>query len=771
MNKNLSKIDSYLRCLVSFLLAAGMAALLCVFLEGPRLGPFYDFLLKLRPAPPVSREILIIDSAIPGLGLGNDILEPGTATSLLYTLTELGAHTLIIQVPILGLSAGGTVGEEEILNRFDEEFSVLSRNIRNLFDGIRTGSVTPFDSARYVGELVDLSERGKERLVSALVRRDEEGVTNMERAAAFFGNARRPGDLRVQLIRAGTGGQPGVLEEAGTYSRVEPDRDGVLRRVAPLLTVPDLSDGAAREKTLEHIIYNTLKTRYESSGIEFIGTSNGESGRGLYLRLLYPMTLALRNGPGGADTILPLDLNGAVLFEAPRRGEDFRRICISVFLAYDEADRDLRRLIAEGETLGIFRGIDGENRPGFLYDFALSLREDEEYKQFWIELRNMYFARLEDFLNGPAETALLEASGGALTRDSIIQIFSALREKFNDVIKLRNELESALNSSFCILGNSTDTEASALLANSIIMGRVVRPGENFYLLLPSLFWIFLTCFFIKSLTPASTLGTGALFTLFIGLCFSLGFIFSGLWLNPLVPTVASATGVFVSYSWAGIKRLRFTRRFRLAYGPFISGPCLKGVIRSGQPLPSQTQTVRAAVVAIKRSDSNITLDQSAGAVLDFQRAVSSLLKKAGGTIIGTEGNLVTVCFGSPLERAFLSEKLKTSPYENSNTSPVLWAVDFVSTAATRPECASWLFGLDTGNCVFAWTSFSGYFALGKPVQCARVLSRLAERYKAQVVISAAVCETLSDLPVKKLDVFKGKDGNPGEAFFRLVLNG
>ena len=771
MEKGLSKLDSWLRCLVSFLFAGGIAALLCILFEGPRLGSFYDFLLRLRSAPPVSQEILIIDSVMPGQGLGNDILEPGAAASLLYTLTELGAHTLIIQVPILGLSVGGTAAEEEILNHFDEEFSVLSRNIRNLFDGIRTGSVSPHNSARYVGELVELSERGKERLVSALVRRDEEGIFNMERAAAFFGNARRPGDLRVQLIRAGTGGQPGVLEEVGTYSRVEPDRDGVLRRIAPLLTVPDLSEGAARDKILEHIIYGTLKTRYESSGIEFIETYDEESRRSFHPRLLYPMVLALRNGPEGTDTILPLDLNGALLFEAPRRGEGFRRICISVFLTYDEADRDLRRLVADGEVLGIFRGVDGENRPGFLYDFALSLREEKDYRQFWIELRDMYFARLDDFLTGPAEVSLLEIYEGTANRDSIIHIFEALREKYGEVITLRNELESALHSSFCILGNSTDTEASALLANSILVGRVVRPGENFFLLLPSLFWIFLTCFFIKTLTSAPTLGIGTLLSLFIGLCFSLGFILSGLWLNPLVPAAGSAAGMLVSYLWVAVKELRFTRRFRLAYGPFISRPCLKNLIRAGQPLPSQTLTARAAVVAVKCSEPASTLDQNAEAILDFQKKAASLLKKAGGTIIGTEGNLVTVCFGSPLERVSLSEKLKTSPYENNITSPILWAIDFVSNVATRPECSSWQFGLDTGNCIFAWTSFSGYFALGAPVQRARILSRMAERYKTQVIISAAVCENLSDLPVKKLDSFKGKDGAAGEAFFRLVLNG
>ena len=778
MVKYLSKINSWLRCFASFLLAAGVAALLCVFLEGPRLGSFYDFLLSRRPALPISQEILIIDSAIPGQGLGNDILEPGTVSALLYTLAELRANTLIIQVPILGLSAGGTAGEEDILHHFDEEFSILSRNIRNLFEGIRTGSVTPQDSPRYVGELVELSERGKERLVSALVRRDEEGIFNMEKAAAFFGNARRPGDLRVQLIRAGSGGQPGVLEEPGTYSRVQGDRDGVLRRIAPLLTVPDLSGGAAMERTLEHIIFRTLKTRYESSEIEYIYTSGISAGW-----IMYPMVLALRNGPDGTDTILPLDRNAALLFEAPRRGEDFRRICISVFLAYEEADRYLRRLISEGEALDIFRNVDGENRPGFLYDFALTLREEltssfsvapgngyEEMKQFWIDLRNMYFASLGVFLQGREETALLLTYMETPYFDSIVRIFGALRDKYDEVMRLRNELESAVKFSFCILGSSKDTEASALLANSILTGRAIRPGENFYLFFASLAGAFLICFFIKTLTPVFSLALGVIFSLFIGLGFSISFIISGVWLDPLIPAVACAAGVLLSTTWAAIAKRRFNKRISQAYGPHVSRACLKSVIRAGQPLPSRTIKANATMIAIRCSDPIETGDLYAKSVLEFHKKVFSLLKKTGGTIISTEGNLVIVSFGSPLERMFLNDNEKSLPYENS-VSPAQRAVDFVSGITKNPEYASWEFGLDTGNCAFAWTNISGYFALGASVQRAKAFARMTDRYKVRVMISEAVLEAVPDLPAKKMGFLKEKDSSKGEPFFSMALDG
>ena len=842
-----SKKASWLRCLVSFVPAAGIAAVLCVLFTGPRLGPFYDFLLRRRPAPPVSRELLIIDSSVPGQELGEDILEPGAVTSLLYTMTELGARTLIIQVPILGLSAGVKVGEQEILYRFDEEFSLLSQNIRNLFDAIRTGSVAPSESARYVGELVDLSEKGKERLVSALVHRDEEGMDSLGKAAALFGHVRRPGDLRVQLIMAGESGQPGVLVQRDEYSRARPDKDGVLRRIAPVLTVPLLSEGEAGERTLEHIIYGALKTRYTNAEIENSDPSGTKNDPVLFLG----------GKPDGSNTVIPLDKSGAVLFEPPHNGEDFRRINISDFLAYDEADRSLRRLLSEGEALGIYQGIEGENRPGFLYDYAQSLRDDltasamvsppngddEEKKQAWIEARQRYFESLEEFLYGPAEMNLVEgyeklidsSSGNSASgnenpkgealgeagiaritemRDSMIRSFVSLREKYNEVLELRKKLGTALSGSFCILGrgtpapqaldsgpassllryfpsniarsvrsafyrtNPTDTEASALLANSILTGRAVRPGENIYLLLGAMVWALLTCFFIKSLSPALTLGIGALLTVLIGAGFSWSFIFSGIWLPPLVPAAASGTGVLISFFWSQIAKRRYIRRFRLAFGPCVSHSCLRSVLRAGSPLPSQIATVWTTVVAIKKSDPAALRDStdprsSAQTVLDFQEKVSELFKKAGGTITGTDGDLVTVCFGSPLERVFLGSKKEASPYEgniHARAAPALRAVDFVSEIKRRPECASWNFGLDMGNCTYSWTPLSGYTALGIPIQRARILSRLTGRYRAHIIISSAVNEVLPELAVKRLDTLKGIEGPGDEPFYRLTVN-
>ena len=724
------------RLFVSFLCSIGLAALLSILLEGPNLGIVYDMLLRQRPAPVISQEILIIDSTIVSETVqAEDILDPGLLTSVLYTMTELGAGTLIIQVPILELSLQAGAAEEEILHRFDEEFSIISSNIRNLFDGIRTGSVAPRDSEHFVRELVELSERGMERLVYTLVHRDEEGIIRMENAAELFGKAKRPGDLLVQLIR--TDGRPAVLAEADGYSRARPDRDGVLRRIAPEITVHDLSENAG-ERQLEHIVYSALKSMLEATEID-----------------------------------IPRDKDGAILFEMPGVGRDFRRISILDFLAYDEANRNLSRLLMEGETAGIFRNIYGENRPDMIYNYALAVRDEppetfangnEEKRLLWVEARNRYFDSLEDFLSGPAEMNLVmayEEANDIQTRDSIIDLFAALKDGHTELLELRNNLALALGSSFCILGNTQDVEASAFFANSLITGNAITPIEKTHLLLVIFPMAFLVCFFINRRGLFSTLFIGVFLTLLCSAVFCVIFIFSGIWMDPQILAAAGLAAALASFACAIGAKGRYIRHFHLAFGPFVSSTRLKSLIRAGKPLPSETITAKAVLVAIKQTQilAYTGSQDPAKALLIFQEMVSEIFKKADGTIVGIEGDLVIACFGSPLSQTAFDNRALAEK-----------AAKLVSNIALQSEYSSWNFGLDIGNCIFTWTALSGYFAIGTAVQKAKVLARLADRYKTRIVLSATFDENLTaDLEVKKLDTLKSRDGTKEEPFYELIV--
>jgi len=180
-------------------------------------------------------------------------------------------------------------------------------------------------------------------------------------------------------------------------------------------------------------------------------------------------------------------------------------------------------------------------------------------------------------------------------------------------------------------------------------------------------------------------------------------------------------------------------------------------------------------VAIKNTQLSPSGDSSgkhASSALNFHEKASELFKGAGGTIIGTDGDLVIACFGSPLERVFLEDKKKGSPYKNNVdvlATPAQRAIGSISEIIHRPECSPWNFGLDIGKCTFAWTAVSGYYALGKPIQLARILSRLGSRFRTRIVLSAQVNEALPDLVSRKLSSLKGKDGAAAETFYRLEL--
>jgi hypothetical protein len=538
----------------------------------------------------------------------------------------------------------------------------------------------------------------------------------------------------------------------------------VLRRIAPILAVPGSNS--------EHVVYGALKNRYRSSIIEYT-----ESG----------LVLANRGDAAGADAIIPLDKNRAVLFEIPHDGENFKRLRFGEFLEYEEADKSLRRLLGEAEALGVYDGLPGESNPVFLYDHALSLRDElidipaGADKNRWIDARKQFFTSLDDFLYGPAEMILIggyeeiiaqeslsEEGAARLTdlRDSLILMFSQLRDTYHKVLDQRRNLESLLAGSFCIMGPLSsrpgDTEASALLANSLLTAQAVKPGRELYLFLGALACALVTCFCIKKRGPAMSLFLGLFLSLLSGAGFSVAFIFTGCWLDPVVPAAAAGSGTLISFFCALRIRRRFSRLFRDAYGPFVSASCLRRLIRSGKPLPSHTLTARAIIVAVRnpllmtREDRENSL-AGARAVLAFQNQAVQVFKKAGAVISGCEGDLVLASFGSPLDGAAVLSHSAAR------------AADCLSVLLKTPECSAWRFGMDAGVCAFTWSPLSGYSAFGRPVVRARIISGLGSRYKTRVIVTASASEALPDIIARRLDMLKEKDGSAGEAFYELRI--
>jgi hypothetical protein len=255
---------------------------------------------------------------------------------------------------------------------------------------------------------------------------------------------------------------------------------------------------------------------------------------------------------------------------------------------------------------------------------------------------------------------------------------------------------------------------------------------------------------------------GIFLSLLSGAGFSGAFIFTGWWFDPVIPAAAACSGTLISFIWALGARRGFIRYFKKAYGPFVSRPCLKQLIRAGKPLPSQTLTARTVIVAVRNPllmarEDRENSPASARAVLAFQNQAVQVFKKVGAVITGCEGDLVLASFGSPLAGV---DMLSHSAAK---------AADCISALLKEPECSVWRFGLDAGVCAFTWSPLSGYSAFGRPVVRARIISGLGPRYKTRVIATAAASEALPDIIARKLDVLKEKDGSAGEAFYELRI--
>ena len=704
---------SFLFLLAGIACSAGAAFLLVFLLAGPILSPVYDFFLSYRQPPPISREILIINT--------EEFTETSDIFSVLMTLTEMEASNLFLAARVSGSASPVTGTETEIRRRFYDEYILLGNNIRNLFEAIRLGSVQPAQAPLYIEQLVELTEQSRERLLSVLIDRDEDLV----RSAAVFGNF-----MEVEV-------KPVI------------DWDGKIRRANPV----------EMESTLEHPVYSSLKHRYAASQIE-----NSEFGYILVLRKFNEDELEIF-----------LDREGNII--TPFHGGDFRRIDSLLFRQYEEADSVMRQTLRDANDLGAFSMTLPEQSPLFIEEYAFVLREellkspDSEKRSAWIESRANYFKSLLDFLYGSAESLLvsgyeemiagedsLDEEGLARLinmRDELILSFFIMRETYNELIQIRNILQSELASSFCIMGPQNNADYCAFLANALITGSHIRPVLNLY----ALYWIiapsFLILLIIFRMRPSLLLLMGFVFSVIAAAGFGGYFIYSAYWVDPAIVFGASFTGTLVIFFCKRITIRHRARRFRIAYGSAVNRDTLRKLIARGRPDIHEKTVVPAAILVIRdfnllNTEEREKSTETGEAQKLYYETVRKIVFDAGAVIAGYHGDTIIVCFGSPLD-------IKDSD------NPCDDACILVKKLLLNKK-SSWRFGLDTGKCTFSWTPETGFTVNGRPVGRAKILASKNARFNTRALITNSLRD-LTALKVRKVGTLLDET----DAFYELTV--
>ncbi|MCL2800997.1 MAG: hypothetical protein FWD28_04485 [Treponema sp.] len=697
--------NSLFMLLAGVLLSVGTALLLNYIFSGPKLGLHYDFLLN-RKSPPVSRDILIIDT--------DEYIEGSDFFSALMTLTEMQSSKLILTGRMSPAMSPITITESEIRRRFIEEYQLAGSNIRNLFEGIRLGSVSPQQAPLFVERLVELTEQGRDRLITALVDRDED----MIRSVAVFGN---------------------FLDG---YTRVQADADGKLRRVKPI-------DG-----DFEHPVYENLKERYALSQIETSGLN-----RILWLR-----------GNDGKDIGINLDNDGNIIAMG---GSLFRRLDIGLFREYEEKDRELLNLLAVSLEAGAFSKTSPERIPLFYGENALSLLNellmspDSGSRLAWVQARSDYYRYLNDFLKSGVDTLLINeyeerisdtdpANARELARligrrDELKELFESMNDIYAELSVIYEELKNELNASLCVMGPELNAEYSALIVNSLLTAKShVKPVSRYYALFWSIAVSLIILLFVFMLRPFLILGIGSALSIISFIGFSGFFIMYSYWIDPIVVFASALTGTLAVFMCKSIYLNYRALSFRSAYKAAVPKNILQSLIDSGRPGLTEVNTAFAAVIAIKdinlfgREDNEGSLRLwDAGKIKrNFYTMAKRALFNAGAVIAGYEGDTIIACFGSPLELKPILAKYRKENGELIGTyHPVDKACALVRQLLENDKI-SWRFGIDAGECSFSWSPETGFSVSGRPAVRARILVSKTARYKKRALITGTVREKI-----------------------------
>jgi hypothetical protein len=771
--------NAVIRFAVSLFTAIGAIAGAYFALEGPRLGLLFDFLASKQRQVPVAHEILIIETA------GTDILmDPSTAASVIMTMAEMGADNILIQTPILGVSTSIDDREQELMELFDREFDNLGRNIENLFEGIRMGTVPPAETNHFVGAVLFLAKEGKQRLVNETVRRNNAGEIELEQAKAVFPNTCIADDHSVELARqnpASSRSNQRYPKAVLLYSHAALDSDGKLRRIVPLETdsFPDY----------EHIVFNTLKKRFGYTALE--AAASGKS------FLTMEKTLGV---PSSGDRRFTLDQGGAIILRSLQKGQSFRRISLVDLIEYEKLDRAIYKILSEAADMGHYGNVSAENYPSYLWERERELRSglaettNGSTRLAWLDARNAYLQALDAFFYNNSVEDSLDANFSSLLqnekltdtgneqivamRDTLQTAFRLGRDSYNRFTEIRAVLEHEVPGSFCILGAaSVDTTASAALANAIITDGAIVPVSPRYIFLWSLGVAVLCVFIICTRSPLVTFVVGTVFSAAVLAGFSYSFIAMSVWLDPLLPLSGTVSGVLVSTLCAlGMKRKQ-KAQFLIAYGPFVANAHLERLTRIGSPMPKDRLTAQTAVIAVKNPalnflESGKPTKTSSEAIMKFRNEVRTIFLKADAVIAGVSGDTVLAAFGSPVERSVLRSMNNEAPYADDASpqgtrTPVEKAIVFLTELInTNPEVTTWHFGMDYGECTFTWTDITGYTAFGPPCYNARWLAANSFRYKAGIFVSKN-CIGKIDGALTRKHTHTLKDNAPAE-FYELL---
>ena len=669
-------------------------------------GSMYNALLHVKPPVEEHESILLVDFDDASIELaGTWPVSRSVFADGMVLMKELGAEYIVFDIEYVDTSPRGIDSrylQEEMPERFSNEFQVIKNNTSNLFQALSRGDIQVKEAEDFVPDLLEDIALRESSLLQEMGKIVRDNDLYLGQAASVFEKA----FFTVNLIPdekpiSDADLRRLVLEEI-PYADIEgslPEskkRFGLVPTILPILSAgagagfPNViidDDGVRRRIDLLYQYEDSFFAQLAFRPLlDWLGNPNIElSGSRIVIE-----DARLPGAESPTTITIPLATDGTMLINWPAKSyiESYRHISFGQLIRHDELFDVLIKNLKLREDWGYLNAYEGPTPLLDVHQYFVTLRDDmlqsgdPTLMEQLIEAREYLLAELDTFLAGPAETTLshsieslreqnyIGAEDYELIKKDLPDWFESLRSTLLNLMELRDELSSSLKGSFCITGHvgtsTTDIGVNpfegeymnvgthASVANTILKQDFLDQISPLFSILIALVLCYVLVFVIEPMKPlwAVLTGTGFLIVGVVGQV--LTFVFVGVYTVVLIPAIS----IFLSFVTATILKFMRTEReksfLRDAFSHYLSTDVIKEIVSDPEKLKlgGEERELTAMFTDI-RGFSTISEKMTPGTLVTllnlYLGAMSDIILDYNGTIDKYEGDAIMCFFGAPVE--------------------------------------------------------------------------------------------------------------------------
>ncbi|HUX13701.1 MAG TPA: adenylate/guanylate cyclase domain-containing protein, partial [Spirochaetia bacterium] len=512
--------------------------------------------------------------------------------------------------------------------------------------------------------------------------------------------------------------------------------------------------------------------------------------------------IVLRNAvlPGSdkkTDIDIPLASDGTMLINWPPKNfnNSFRHLSYYNLLYHDHLLSDLLHNLGAMQQAGYFSVWTGSTPLMQPYTDAEAVKQElyknptDELRQAYRDDRKLFFQQVGEYLNGSAEGDIQQQIDSVLAtpnlaadqktyyqglKTDVKSFFGSSQEIYKKLMDVRATLAKALPNAFIIIGwTSTSTTdigvnpfdekyvnvgTHASVFNTIIQQKFLDHEEWWVAIVIAALFSFLVSLVIRNMAGGPSIAVGLTATALVILGISLYFIFTGVYINLLTPTVSVAlTFVILTI----IKFLRVGREkafLRNAFNHYLSPDVITQIVNDPNSLSLGGK--RAELTALFTDVQKFSTLSEQMDPEDLVRLLNRYLGEMSdailaerGTIDKYEGDAIISFFGAPVNIGNHAVNACRSALKMKELEAKM-NIEFLETKAS-PSALLTRIGINTGEMVvgnMGTLNRMDYTMMGNNVNLAARLEGVNKQYGTWILISEATYRaTDRAFSIRKLD--------------------